>query len=296
MLNVYGRVEVLSGTNSTFVGRQAGASSSSTLGLNAAFGDYALWLNVNGRSNTAIGTSTMAYMTFGANNVGIGSSAFIGTSLISASFSDNVGIGSSAQRLANGSSFNISVGNSTLFNNTNGSRNVAIGHNSLLTSTSSTGNNAIGFQSLARLTTGQYNAVVGWNSGAQITTGSNNTIIGLGFSTTSTLGITTGSNNTIIGSIQLTAGEQTASNQIFIGDGNNVRRISVSSAGLMSINSTETTFSGILTTTQFRLSALNTAPSNATASGTLGEIRILNDYIYVCIATDTWRRSQLLSW
>lgn len=50
------------------------------------------------------------------------------------------------------------------------------------------------------------------------------------------------------------------------------------------------------TATQYKLSALNTAPSSATATGTTGEIRITSDYIYVCIATNTWVRAALSTW
>lgn len=47
---------------------------------------------------------------------------------------------------------------------------------------------------------------------------------------------------------------------------------------------------------QFQLSALNTAPTSATATGTLGEIRIVNGFIYVCVATNTWQRAALTTW
>lgn len=51
-----------------------------------------------------------------------------------------------------------------------------------------------------------------------------------------------------------------------------------------------------VTTAQFRLSALNTAPASATATGTLGEIRIDASFIYVCTATNTWKRSAISTW
>ncbi len=55
--------------------------------------------------------------------------------------------------------------------------------------------------------------------------------------------------------------------------------------------------SGSVTATQFKISALNTAPASASASGTLGEIRITSDYIYICVAPNTWKRAPLLgSW
>lgn len=51
-----------------------------------------------------------------------------------------------------------------------------------------------------------------------------------------------------------------------------------------------------VTATQFRISALNTAPASATATGVLGEIRYDANYMYVCTATNTWKRSALTTW
>ena len=52
---------------------------------------------------------------------------------------------------------------------------------------------------------------------------------------------------------------------------------------------------GAIVSSQYRLTALNTAPASATATGTLGEIRIDANYIYVCTATNTWKRTALIS-
>lgn len=57
-----------------------------------------------------------------------------------------------------------------------------------------------------------------------------------------------------------------------------------------------TTASGIVKSTQFKLSALNTAPASASATGTIGDIRIVDGYIYVCVATNTWKRTALTTW
>lgn len=51
-----------------------------------------------------------------------------------------------------------------------------------------------------------------------------------------------------------------------------------------------------ITGTQFRLSALNTAPASATATGTLGEIRIVSGFIYICVATNSWQRAAIAAW
>ena len=58
----------------------------------------------------------------------------------------------------------------------------------------------------------------------------------------------------------------------------------------------ETSSTGTTTTGQMNIAALNTAPASASAAGTLGEIRYTADYIYVCTATNTWKRTALSTW
>ena len=50
------------------------------------------------------------------------------------------------------------------------------------------------------------------------------------------------------------------------------------------------------TADSYSLNALNTAPATAADTGTVGEIRITADYIYVCTATDTWKRVAIATW
>lgn len=38
------------------------------------------------------------------------------------------------------------------------------------------------------------------------------------------------------------------------------------------------------------------APASATSTGTAGDIRYDADYIYVCIATNTWKRVAISTW
>ena len=38
------------------------------------------------------------------------------------------------------------------------------------------------------------------------------------------------------------------------------------------------------------------APASATSSGTAGDIRYDSNYLYVCVATNTWKRSALATW
>lgn len=53
---------------------------------------------------------------------------------------------------------------------------------------------------------------------------------------------------------------------------------------------------GTIRGTQYNLSALNTAPATAASTGTLGEIRIDANHIYVCTATNTWKRVAIATW
>jgi hypothetical protein len=58
----------------------------------------------------------------------------------------------------------------------------------------------------------------------------------------------------------------------------------------------ETTTSGITVSgSNINLSTSNT-PASATATGTSGDIRWDADYIYVCVATNTWKRSAISTW
>ena len=54
--------------------------------------------------------------------------------------------------------------------------------------------------------------------------------------------------------------------------------------------------SSSLTAASYNLSALNTAPATASSTGTLGEIRIDANYIYICTATNTWKRVAIATW
>ncbi len=67
---------------------------------------------------------------------------------------------------------------------------------------------------------------------------------------------------------------------------NNATKLTIASTG-------NVTSTGTITATQFKLSALNTAPSSASDTGTTGEIRIVNGFIYVCVSTNTWQRAAI---
>lgn len=85
------------------------------------------------------------------------------------------------------------------------------------------------------------------------------------------------------------------------GSGSRTERMRINGAGNVGIGysgtiSAKLDVNGAVRSTQFKLSALNNAPTSATDTGTLGEIRIDANYIYVCTATNTWKRAALVTW
>jgi ribose/xylose/arabinose/galactoside ABC-type transport system permease subunit len=50
-----------------------------------------------------------------------------------------------------------------------------------------------------------------------------------------------------------------------------------------------------VTTGQINI-ATSSTPASATATGTTGDIAWDSDYIYVCVATDTWKRTSIQTW
>jgi len=46
----------------------------------------------------------------------------------------------------------------------------------------------------------------------------------------------------------------------------------------------------------YSVSALNTAPSSASDTGRLGDIKFTADHIYLCVSENSWKRSALSTW
>lgn len=62
------------------------------------------------------------------------------------------------------------------------------------------------------------------------------------------------------------------------------------------LNTSNINSTGTVSASQFKLAGLNTAPASATAAGTTGEIRYDANFIYLCVAANTWKRSALTTW
>jgi len=154
-------------------------------------------------------------------------------------------------------------------------------------------NTAIGWQSLFS-SAANNNSALGYSSGLLITTGFQNTFIGAfagGFAGQKI----DAANSTAIGYQTIT----TKNNQVVLGNSSVtetvIRGTTLVDGGVF--NAVDSLIVGGPTkSTQYKLSALNTAPASATAAGTLGEIRVTAAFIYVCIATNTWVRAALTTW
>lgn len=66
--------------------------------------------------------------------------------------------------------------------------------------------------------------------------------------------------------------------------------------GNWDVNAAIANFSTQVQAGNFKVSSIQSAPASATASGFAGEIRFTSDYIYVCVANSTWKRSALTTW
>ena len=272
-----GLVNPTSGQN-VFIGYDSGKTNSIG-GGNTAVGTGSLQTNLNGSSNTSIGYFSLNQNTSGAENSFLG--YFAGR--YNTEGRDNTVSGYSAFITNTTGSYNTASGAYSLYQNTDGTYNTASGTNSLSGNTSGSYNSAIGDNSLSRNSTGSYNAAIGYLSGKFYgsATSSNQTgayNVFLGYDTRANANADT--NEVVIGANAIGNGD----NSVTLGD-DLVTDIYMNENGDASVHAG-----------MYKLSALNTAPANATATGTLGEIRVTASYIYVCTATNTWVRSSLATW
>jgi hypothetical protein len=165
--------------------------------------------NISGddQNNITVGENALFFITTGQKNTAFGRNTL---------FSTNTG------------SNNIAIGDTALTENASGSNNIGIGENALRSSNAS-GGVAIGSEAL-ELSTGANNTGVGFNAGLLNTSGTVNTFIGA----LAGSAVTSGSKNVIIGA-NTGSTIATSSNNIIISDGDGNSRLSVNSAGTVSI-------------------------------------------------------------
>lgn len=182
---------------------------------------------------------------------------------------------------------NMAMGLNALAANTTGFGLAAVGSDALSSNTSGNYNFAGGFSALAALTTGSDNTVLGTLAGSQLETGGSNTFVGRSAGSN----VKTGSSNTIIGRSNGTA---SLTGTIVMAAGTTVRAW-CDNTGKWGFGTTAPTASLDTAGNSLRVRTAST-PASATAAGDAGTITWDADYLYVCVATDTWKRAALSTW
>ena len=243
-----------------FVGRDAGNLTMGSTATNAEHGSY----------NAFIGDSAGKENTIGRFNTFIGSSSgFNNTSGM-----ENTFVGRDAGQQNTIGRFNIFFGSSSGFNNTSGMENTFVGI-------------ASGYSNK----TGHYNTMIGRNAGIYLSDGSsaNETSSSSIFIGRNTKSESAGSTNQIIIGNEATG---LGSNSVVIGNDDIIKTVLKGDIG---IGTTLPTEKLDVNSNAIRIRTAQT-PASATATGTQGMITWDADYIYVCIATDTWKRTAISTW
>jgi len=197
-------------------------------------------------------------------------------------------------------SFGVGTGNTTMTSFANTLYGSGVGRN-ITTGGVTT---AIGGSACRLLTSGNRNTVVGGNAAFEITTHSFNTIVG-----DYCMFYGTGDNNTYVGhycGILSTIGVQTGCT--FIGTnagGNALQKINPTNIILLGKDSYGTIDNQVVigntsivqTVLRGTVNMASTvAPTSASAAGVLGDVAMDENYIYICTATNTWKRTAINTW
>lgn len=236
--------------------------------------------------NIFIGTSSGSYNTKGFWNYAFGAQALQ---------NNTTGYG------------NFAGGFQALKSNTTGRYNIAFGYSAASSNTTGEGLFALGAGTLSANTTGNNNIGIGNYNSRSCTTGNNLVAIG-GFALDN---ITTSNNDIGIG---FSAGRfiadgsianQTSSNSIYIGyntkasANGDINEIVIGYDAIGNGSNTATLGNSSITKTFLRgtLNVASTvAPALASSTGILGDIAFDSNYIYVCTATNTWKRASIATW
>ena len=248
--------------------------SNSTGSYNTAIGANSLLSNTTGRYNTAIGYNALYSNTTGNFNIAIG---YYPLYFNTSGNGGNVAIGYYPLYATTTGFYNVAIGYSPLQNNTTGYGNTAIGYISLYSNTTGNLNTAIGAKSLYSNTTGNYNTAIGYQAGYNLTSGNQNLIIGYNINFPNSTG-----------SYQLNIG-----NAIF---GTNIDGTGTTiSSGNIGLFTNSPTAKLDINANTIRLRTARTI-TKSTDTGNQGDICWDSNYLYICVATNTWKRVALSSW
>lgn len=258
------------GQRNTFIGTNAGKLTTTAAQNNTIVGSYSGDSITTGTNNTFLGYVTGAAVTTATQNTFIGGAAGIVTT----------------------GSYNTFLGGNSGYSNTTGASNLFVGYLSGNNNITGSSNTFVGTSSGANNIGADYNTALGNNSGSNLDTGGDNIFLGFNsgrFISGGSVGLTEATNSIFIGS-RSKASADAQTNQIVIGYnatglGNNTT----------SIGNASTTVTGLFGNI-ILLNGMGTAPASASATGVAGTIIVTATYIYVCTATDTWKRVAIATW
>jgi len=314
--------ENISGSNNIAIGDSAledsiGGRNNLAVGTNAlhdhaGVSNYNIALGFNavgdgtcsGECNIVMGSNAGCYINDGDNNIALGCESMYGYNAARMTGDDNIGMG--YRTLYNNTTGlkNIAIGREALKDNTTGTHNIAHGDIALSDNVDGIGNVAMG-SSAVHFNGGDYNIGVGFEAlrGVSGNTGENNIALGyrslyvmdggdhniaLGENAGDT--VATGNNNICIGqNADVSVG--TLSNAMAIGQdavasGANTLRLGNASTEVQCENLA--VYGGI--------NIPSGAPASSSATGTTGEMMWDNEFVYVCIGTNIWKRTQIATW
>lgn len=212
----------------------------------------------------------------------------------------NTFIGIEAGNYTNGGtgylgSLNVGVGAWALNGLTTGQQNNMIGNEAGAQISSGFYNNGIGDGILYSLTTGTDNVAIGKNCLQNITTSSFNIAIGrnAGYFINSGANMTSATSGLYLGR-ETRASANGNTNETVIGydaRGNGSNTVTIGSSAVTDVH-----LSGDTHSDGYSVNAMQTAPASASATGTEGDIVITATFIYICTATDTWKRVAVATW
>jgi hypothetical protein len=256
--------------------------------FNTAIGEDALIANTSGIRNTAIGNEALKINTTGQSNTATGVNA-----LRDNNGDRNTANGVHSLRENDSGIYNTAIGYETLMVNDNGDRNTASGYASMRGNLAGSNNTAAGNESLYQNTGGVKNTAIGNQSLRQNTTGSSNVAMGHEagrYIAGGSVDNETSGDSVFLGS-ETKAKEAGGTNEIVIGHDATGNGDNTATYGNGSV--TEHVFTG------GRLivaDSANHTPATAGADGTTGEIAWDDSHIYVCTATNTWKRTAITTW
>lgn len=266
-----------SAKTNVFMGTRVGEANISGTN-NVAIGHYSMQVSSTGASNTAVGASALQQNASGNSNASFGT----GSLSTSVSSSNNSAFGNGSGQYATGAN-NVFIGlssgkgaSATSPNSANA--NTFVGYTAGVANSVSTGGVFLGNQSGLSVTSGNNNTLLGSNSGDALTTGSGNIRIGQDAD---------GTKVDAVDSIAIgRASRANHDNAIVIGQG-------VTSAADYEFILGGTSH---LVKVPGKLHVATQTPASASAACTAGQIAWDASYMYVCVATNTWKRSAIATW